>query len=76
VTGPARPALSLVPDELDQVLRLNQYRRDHPGVTICAGQGYWQAQILQRNGEIVITRFQLRELLDKLDTLTGRPEGR
>jgi hypothetical protein len=76
VNGPARPPLSLVHGDLDQVLRLNQYRRDHPGVTVCAGPGYWQAQIPQRNGETVITRYQLRDLLDKLDTLTGPPEGR
>ncbi len=75
MNGPARRPLSLVPGDLDQVLRLNQYRRDHPGVTICAGHGYWQAQIPQRNGETVITRYQLRELLDKLDALTGRPGG-
>jgi len=76
VNGPARPPLSLVHGDLDQVLRLNQYRRDHPGVTVCAGPGYWQAQIPQRNGETVITRYQLKDLLDKLDTLTGPPEGR
>ncbi len=76
MTGPHRPRLSLMPDELDQVLRLNRYRRDHPGVTVCAGPGYWQAQIPQRNGETVITRYQLKDLLDKLDTLTGPPESR
>ena len=77
MNGPARPPLSLVVNgEPDQVLRLNQYHRDHPDVAVRAGQGYWQAQIPQRNGEIVITRYQLKDLLDKLDTLTGHPEGR
>ncbi len=76
MNGPARPPLSVARGDLNHVLRLNQYRRDHPGVTICAGPGYWQAQIPQRNGETVITRYQLRELLDKLDTLAGRPEDR
>ena len=76
MNGPARPRLSLLPEELDQVLRLNQYRRDHPGVVIGAGPGYWQALIPQRNGEIVITRYQLRDLLDKLDALTGPPGSR
>ena len=75
MTGPHRPRPSLMPDELDQVLRLNRYRRDHPGVTVCHGPGYWQAQIPQHNSETVITRYQLKDLLDKLDTLTGPPEG-
>lgn len=75
MTGPPRWALSLLPDKPDQVLRLDQYRRDHPGVAINAGLGFWQAQIPQHNGEMIITRYQLRELLDKLDTLTGRPDG-
>ena len=75
MNGRPRRALFLAPDDLDQVLRLSQYRRDHPGVAICAGPGYWQAQIPQRDGEQIITRYQLRDLLDKLDSLTGRPEG-
>jgi len=75
VSGPPRRALSLLPDEPDQVLRLNRYRRDHPGVAINAGPGFWQAQIPQHNGEQIITRYQLRELLDELDALTGHPDG-
>lgn len=75
MNGKPRRALFLAPEEPDQVLRLNQYRRDHPGVAINAGLGYWQAQIPQRNGEQIITRYQLRDLLDKLDSLPGRPEG-
>jgi len=75
VTGEPRWALSLLPAEPDQVLRLSQYRRDHPGVTIRAGLGFWQAQIPQHNGEMIITRYQLRELLDKLDALTGQPDS-
>ena len=75
MTGPPRWALSLLLDETDQLLRLSQYRLDHPGVAIRAGLGYWQAQIPQRDGELIITRYQLRELLDKLDALTARPDG-
>jgi hypothetical protein len=73
VTGPYRPPLSLVPQEPDQVPRLSQFRRAHPGITIGAGHGYWQAQIPLLSGEQVITRYQLRDLLDKLDTLTNDP---
>jgi hypothetical protein len=74
--GPlARPPLRAVPDELDQVLRLDQFRRDHSGVTIGAGHGWWQALIPEPNGERVITRYTLRELLDTLDQFTGTPPG-
>ena len=76
MNGPPRRAPFLLPDQLDQVLRLNQYRRDHPAVAIRAGHGYWQAQIPQPDGEIIITRHQLSDLLYKLDTLTGQPEDR
>ncbi len=71
MNGVTRPALSPVPDEPDQVPRLNRFRDDHPGVAIRAGLGYWQALVPERNGETVITRYRLKELLDKLDTLTG-----
>ncbi len=73
MTGPSRRPLSLVPDTADQVPRLNQFRRDHPGIVIHAGPGYWQAQIPQPDGEQIITRYRLQDLLDKLDILTGRP---
>lgn len=67
----ARPWLSLVRDEPDQVLRLARFRDEHPGVLVREGLGYWQAQIPEPAGETVLTRYTLRELLDKLDTMTG-----
>jgi hypothetical protein len=74
VTG-ARPAgrnLALAPDEPDQVPRLISFRQAHPGVIIGdGGFGTMQARIPEENGEIVVTRYTLRELLDKLDELTG-----
>jgi hypothetical protein len=65
----------LVPDDQDQVLRLSRFREDHPGVTIGAGNGWWQARIPEPNGEIVTTRYTLRALLDKLDELLGENRG-
>ena len=67
----------------EQVARLHRFREQHPGVSIYTGLGYWQATIPQANGETVITRYRLRELLDKLGTLVepaaartpGQPEG-
>ncbi len=70
---PPGRVLPPAPDTADQVPRLNQFRRDHPGIAINAGPGYWQAQIPQPHGEQIITRYRLADLLDKLDTLTAPP---
>jgi hypothetical protein len=71
VTGPARPALRLMPDEPDQVPRLERFRA-HPGVVIgeCI-RGCWQAWIPEPAGGTVVTRYSLRELLDRLAELLG-----
>lgn len=61
--------------ELGQVVRLQQFRRDHPEVIIGdGGFGTLQARIPAPHGEIVTTRYTLRELLDKLDELTEAGE--
>lgn len=69
----ARLALRTVPDEPDQVIRLRCFRKDHPGVSIYTGLGYWQARVPDANGETIVTRFLLQELLDKLDTILTAP---
>jgi hypothetical protein len=67
--------LGLVPDEPDQVLRLRDFRAAHPDVIIGPGGfGTWQARIPERDGETVTTRYTLRELLDRLDELTGQQD--
>jgi hypothetical protein len=70
-TGPAR---RLVPDELEQVMRLARFRQANPGLMIGAGRGWWQAVIPEPDGEQVITRYTLQQLLDKLDELTRERE--
>jgi hypothetical protein len=66
----SRPALWLVREEPDQLLRLQAVRAAHPSVIIGdGGFGTWQARIPEENGETVTTRYTLRELLDKLDEL-------
>lgn len=60
------PGPRLVPDEMDQLPRLAVFREAHPGVMVREGLGYWQAVIPEPAGETVITRYTLRELLDKL----------
>jgi hypothetical protein len=68
-TPRTRPALARGPHELDQIPRKAAFRAAHPRVEIREGAGYWQARIPEENGEMVITRYTLRELLDKLDQL-------
>ena len=64
-------ALRLVREEPDQVLRLQAFRLAHPEVIIGdGGFGVWQACIPEPDGERIISRSTLRELLDKLDELT------
>jgi hypothetical protein len=65
----AATALGIAPD---QVLRLGRFREEHPDVIIGdGGFGTWQARIPEPDGERIISRYALRELLDKLDKLTG-----
>ena len=66
--------------EPDQLLRLARFRAGHPEVIIGdGGFGTVQARIPEPDGEIVITRYRLTELLDKLDELTAehrtQPDG-
>jgi len=65
MTGP-RPRLRAAAGEPDQVPRLIAFRRRHPDVTITL-DGFWRAVIPAPNGETVICRYELRDLLDKLD---------
>jgi len=74
-SGISRPALRIVPDEPDQVLRLSRFRQDHPAVVIGSGNGWWQARIPEPKSEIVTTRYTLRALLDKLDELLSANPG-
>jgi predicted secreted protein len=65
-------ALRLAREEPDQVLRLQAFRAAHPDVIIGdGGFGVWQARVPEPGGEHVISRYTLRELLGKLDELTG-----
>ena len=68
-----RSGLRLGPDELDQVVRLARFKAAHPDVVVGdGGFGTMQARIPEQDGETVITRYTLRELLDKLDELLGQ----
>ena len=57
--------------EPDQLFRLARFRAAHPEVIIGdGGFGTVQARLPEPDGETVITRYTLRELLDRLDELT------
>lgn len=65
-------ALRIAREEPDQVLRMQAFRAAHPEVIIGdGGFGVWQARIRESDGEQVISRYTLRELLDKLEKLAG-----
>lgn len=68
----SRAALRLAREEPDQVRRLQEFRVRHPEVILGdGGFGVWQARIPEPDGERIISRYILRQLLDKLDQLTG-----
>ena len=72
-----RSGLRLIPGEqLDLVLRLARFKAAYPHIVVGdGGFGTVQARIPEENGETVITRYSLRELLDKLDGLLGGAPG-
>ena len=71
-----RPGLPGALGEPDQLLRLARFRAAYPEVIIGdGGFGTVQARIPEPDGETVITRYTLRELLDRLDELTTNPNG-
>ena len=65
MTGTARPALSLVPDEPDQVPRLERFRAEHPEVIILLRGAMPKAWVGGRK----IERHTLRGLLDDLEEM-------
>ena len=65
-------ALRLAREEPDQVPRLQAFRAAYPEVIMGdGGFGVWQARIPEPDGERIISRYTLRELLNKLDELAG-----
>jgi hypothetical protein len=57
------------PGYVDQVIRRERYEAAHPGVTIELVGPQWRAVVPEENGESVITRLDLKQLLDKLESL-------
>jgi hypothetical protein len=69
MTDVPTPQLDAAGGESDQVPRLLEFRRQHPDVRVEFGGPFWQAIIPEPRGETVITRYELKALLDKLDEL-------
>jgi hypothetical protein len=67
----------MAPADEDWLGRLAAFRAAHPDVVVEAGEfGTWQGRIPEENGETVITRHRLGELLDRLGEVTGQPGSR
>ena len=62
-------------DYVDQVPRKLAYERAHPDVTINCRGTHWQAIVPHVNGETVITRLSLRQLMDALNKLSEPAAG-
>jgi hypothetical protein len=65
---PPRPRVLPGGFEVDQVPRLIAFRLAHPDVEIEL-DGFWRAVIPAENGEMVVTRYELHDVLDKLEEL-------
>jgi len=58
------------PEYIDQVPRREAYEAEHPNVKITYTAPVWQAIITEEDqGETVITRYGLKQLLDKLESM-------
>jgi len=57
------------PSYVDQVPRRAAYEATHPETEIIYLGPYWQAIIREDTGQTIITRYELKQLLDKLESL-------
>jgi hypothetical protein len=69
-----RPGLTAESEDAEQITRLHRFREQHPSILVGAISSMaWQACIPERGGETVITRRELKDLLDRLDEFCGGP---
>jgi hypothetical protein len=55
------------PEFVDQVPRRQAYEDAHPEVEITYHGPYWKAVITEEAGQTTVTRYELKDLLDKLE---------
>ena len=61
--------MSTEPGYADQVPRRQAYEAAHPNVEITYMGPYWRAVVREDNGETTVLRYELRALLDMLESL-------
>lgn len=70
------PAIRLTHEDHATLTRLERFQREHPGIEIHPGLGFWQAIIPEDTGSTIITRYTLTALLDRLDVIVnGESDG-
>ena len=57
------------------LIRREQMLTAHPRLRISAGTGYWQAELAEPGGKTIITRYELGELLDRVEFVLANPDG-
>lgn len=55
-----------LPASAAALLRREQLLKAHPNIRINAGTGFWQAEINEPYGVTIITRYELDELIDRV----------
>jgi hypothetical protein len=63
------PAIRLTHEDHATLVRLERFQREHPGIEVHSGLGYWQAIIPEDTGSTIVTRYTLTVLLDRLDAV-------
>lgn len=67
--APEPPFVLLAGADVDRLVR---FRAAHPEATVDdGGRGVWRAILPEPDGETVVVRYTLREMLDRLDVLLG-----
>ena len=67
-----RPLRAVPAEDYDEVVRLAAFRRAHPEVVVDGGgRERWRARMPHPGGEVVVSRYELRDLLDELGRLLG-----
>lgn len=72
---PGYLAIRLTNEDYATLTRLERFQRDHPGIQVHSGLGFWQAIIPEDTGSTIITRYTLTVLLDKLNAVLGTPDA-
>jgi hypothetical protein len=69
------PAIRLTHEDHATLVRLERFQREHPGIEVHSGLGYWQAIIPEDTGSTIVTRYTLTVLLDRLDEVLAPGDG-